>query len=110
MTKNEQKYIVSFDNQGFELICNITSYERQRLLADISGKDIRAPFSLQLLVMRANANPQRNPEIWAFSTTDSISEEDLVNLSRERPQETADMIRKNGKCLFRTKHKDPVIK
>ena len=110
MTKNEQKYIATFDNQGFEMICNITSYERRKLLADIQGTPIASPFNLRLLIIRANANPQRDPEIWAFSTTDSITEEDLIQMSKEQPQATDDMIRRNGKCLFRTKHKDRIIK
>jgi len=93
-----RKFITYFDILGFECLVDITSYERQKLLADIAGNDIKSPVNVHQMLMRAKFNPQRNPEIWVFTST--VDEATLQGVSEDDPQGLVDLIRKRGKCLW----------
>lgn len=107
---NERKYVAYWDSLGFECIVDITTYERQRLLADISGKDNPTPpVNMHALLMRARFNPQRSPEIWGFTST--VDRETLLQISEESPQALVDEIRRVGVNYWKqTPAQEPVIK
>jgi len=91
-----------WDERGFEVLKDCTSWERQTMLDTIAGKDLKpAPVNLHALMMRARFNPQRSYEIWTFNTTEEINEETLWQLADENPQALVDMIRERGKELYR---------
>lgn len=108
MTSKEHLFLAYFDCLGFECIVDITSYERHKLLADINGTDIRSPVNLNAMMLRARFNPQRNPEIYVF--TSDLSEATLIEFAEENPQALADLIRSHGKCLWKTPAQEGVIK
>jgi hypothetical protein len=58
-------------------------------------------------ILRAQANPQRFPEIWAFDSEVSLDE--LKIYSEEAPQALADAIRKCGQNVFKTRKSETVI-
>lgn len=94
-------YVCMWDELGFEVIADCTSWERKAFLNSIAGKDLDpAPVNLHAMMMRARFNPQRNYEIWTFNTTDDIDEETLRNLADENPQGLVDMIRERGNNLY----------
>ena len=94
-------YICMWDCNGFETIVDCTSWERESFLNTIAGKELKpAPVNLQAMCMRAQFNPQRNPEIWSFNTTEDIDADDLWKLADENPQSLVDMIRDRGKKLY----------
>lgn len=100
-------YVAYFDSLGFEFIYNMTNYEHEKLLAILSDKksvDVRYP---QYAILRAQANPQRFPEIWAFES--DIDQETLEIYAHECPQELVDLIRKNGQSIYRTSRQESVI-
>lgn len=90
-----------WDENGFEVIKDCTSWERETFLNTIAGKELTpAPVNLQALTMRARFNPQRAYEIWTFNTTEELDEDALWEIAYENPQALVDMIRRNGKQLY----------
>jgi len=100
-TSKTRVYICMWDCNGFEVLKDCTSWERDSMLNTIAGKPLKpAPVNLQAMTMRARFNPQRNYEIWTFNTEESIDEETLWKLAEENPQALVDMVRNNGKRLY----------
>ena len=100
-TSKTRVYICMWDCNGFEVLKDCTSWERDSMLNAIADKPLKpAPVNLQAMTMRARFNPQRNYEIWTFNTVDEINEDTLWELADENPQDLVDMIRNNGKRLY----------
>jgi hypothetical protein len=90
-----------WDENGFEVLKDCTSWERDTFLATIAGRKLKpAPVNLQAMCMRARFNPQRAYEIWTFNTEASIDEDTLWEIAQENPQSLVDMIREKGKRLY----------
>jgi len=95
-----------FDTLGFEWIFNVTDYEKKKFWATLKG-DKKVDFPIpRYAVLRAQANPQRFPEILAFESESSLDE--LKGYANETPQELADAIRRCGQNVFKT-HKDESV-
>lgn len=105
-------YICMWDENGFEVLKDCTSWERDTFLATIAGRELKpAPVNLQAMTMRARFNPQRAYEIWTFNTEETIDEETLWTIANENPQSLVDLIRRNGKRLYsNTKLTEPRIR
>ena len=111
MKPKQKQFITMWDTLGFECIVDITSYERAKLLHVIKGEDseLKPPVSVYHLLIRAKANPQRFPEIWTFTTTGDITEESLLEISKDDPQMLVDMIRDLGHNLYTAPKQEAVI-
>ena len=111
MKPKQNLFITMWDTLGFECIVDITSYERAKLLHIIKGEEteLRAPVNFYHLLLRAKANPQRFPEIWTFTTTGDITEESLLEISKDDPQMLVDMIRDLGHNLYTAPKQEAVI-
>lgn len=106
---DERKFIAYWDCEGFECIIDITTYERQCLLADISGsKRPDCPVNMSALLLRARFNAQRSPEIWGFTAT--VGEDILRQISEESPQALVDEIRRVGVNYWKVAPQNTVIK
>jgi len=106
----ERKFIASWDCLGFECIVDCTSWERNSLLNVIAGKELKpAPVSLHAMTMRARYNPQRSPEIWSFTTVDSITEIELKEIAKVDPQQLVNLIRERGNCLYNRPKQKAII-
>jgi hypothetical protein len=100
-------YICYFDSLGFEWIVNVTEYEKKKVMAYLKGEPkIKFPVP-RYAVLRARANPQRFPEIWAFES--DITLEELEKISQESPQVLVDAIRNCGQNIFKTERTESVI-
>lgn len=99
-------YMAYFDTLGFEWIVNLTDYEKKKFWAVLGDKKIDFPVP-RYAILRAQANPQRFPEIWAFDSEVSLDE--LKIYSEEAPQALADAIRKCGQNVFKTRKSETVI-
>lgn len=100
-------YMAYFDSLGFEWIFNITDYEKKKFWAELKG-DAKVDMPIpRYAILRARANPQRFPEIWAFESELGLKE--LQIYSESAPQALADAIRKCGQAVFRTPRQDVVI-
>ena len=100
-------YVCYFDSLGFEWIFNVTAYEKKKVMAILKGESSVALPVPQYAILRAQANPQRFPEIWAFET--DIGEEELRIYSEEAPQALANAIRECGQNIFQTPKQESVI-
>ncbi len=100
-------YMAYFDTLGFEWIFSISDYEKKKFWATLKGED-KVDFPIpRYAILRAQANPQRFPEIWAFES--DIELEELRVYSEEAPQALADAIRSHGRPVFRTPRQETVI-
>ena len=100
-------YMAYFDTLGFEWIFSISDYEKKKFWAALKGED-KVDFPIpRYAILRAQANPQRRPEIWAFESEISLKELEIY--SQQAPQVLADAIRSNGRAVFRTPQQDTVI-
>ncbi len=104
---NMAAYMTYFDTVGFEWIFNVTDYEKKKFWAVLKGDD-KVDFPIpRHAILRARANPQRFPEIWAFESEISLKE--LQIYSEETPQVLADAIRRCGQNVFKTHKEESVI-
>ena len=109
MPNKERTFIAYWDCLGFETIVDITGYENEKLLADIKGERFEHPLNLHAMMLRAQFNPQRSPEIWLFTATGEITQQDLMQIAEGTPQYLVDLIREKGNCLFRNTPQKQVI-
>lgn len=101
MTSKTRVYICMWNEHGFEILKDFSSWERESLLNTIAGKELSPPpVNLTAMVMRARFNPQRNYEIWTFNTEEQLDEETLWRYADKNPQALVDMIRDRGKRLY----------
>jgi hypothetical protein len=104
---NMSAYIAYFDTLGFEWIVNVSEYEKKKFWAVLKGDD-KVDFPIpRYAILRAQANPQRFPEIWAFES--DISQDELEEYAKDTPQELADAIRRCGQNVFKTPKNESVI-
>jgi hypothetical protein len=100
-------YMAYFDTLGFEWIFNVTDYEKKKMWAVLKG-DEKVDFPIpRYAILRAQSNPQRFPEIWAFESEMSL--EELKGYANNTPQEFADAIRRCGQNVFKTPKTESVI-
>ena len=100
-------YMCYFDSIGFEWIFNVTEYEKKKFWAVLKG-DTKVDFPIpRHAILRAQANPQRFPEIWTFES--EIGLDELNEYAEESPQELADAIRRCGQNVFKTPKNESVI-
>ncbi len=109
MSSKERTFIAYWDCLGFETILDITGYENKKLLADIKGERFVHPLNLHAMTLRAQFNPQRSPEIWLFTATGEITQEDLIQIAKDTPQYLVDLIREKGNCIYSTPKQKQVI-
>jgi len=99
-------YIFSWDCHGIESIIPIGQYERwdqQNLLNILADRPAqRNPLNsiVQMLLLRAQFNPQRHYEIYAVDCAFDIDENEWHRIWTENPQGTADLIRERGHKLY----------
>jgi len=96
-----------FDTLGFEWIFDISDYEKKKFWAALKG-DTKVDMPIpRYAILRAQANPQRFPEIWAFES--DIPRSELEEYARDNPQVLADAIRNCGQNVFKTHKPETVI-
>lgn len=100
-------YVAYFDSSGFEFIYNVTNYQHEKLLATLSDQESAEISYPQYALLRAQANPQRFPEIWAFEA--DVGQETLEMHAQENPQQLADLIREKGQSIYLTPRQKPAI-
>ena len=104
---NMSAYVAYFDTLGFEWIVNVSEYEKKKFWAVLKG-DEKVDFPIpRYAILRAQANPQRFPEIWAFES--EISLDELEEYAKDTPQDLADAIRRCGQNIFKTPKNESVI-
>jgi hypothetical protein len=100
-------YMAYFDTLGFEWIFDVTNYEKKKFWAVLKGDEkVDLPIPRHA-ILRARANPQRFPEIWAFES--EMTQTELDEIAEESPQVLVDAIRRCGQNVFKTYRDESVI-
>lgn len=100
MNNNGHTFLAMWDMHGLEYLVDITADEQRVVWEKLQGKNSpRHSYANPLhLKLRAQANVQRHYEIYLFSVSEGITEEDVRQMFENSPQHAADTIRQIGNC------------
>lgn len=106
------QWLVLFDSQGLDWLIDCSTVQTEEVMRWMGGEKHKNVLGHQLgmMVLRAKANPQRFPEVWAYTTEDDISEKEMVEMWRNAPQNMADLIRQKGRCFYKFRRQKEVIR
>jgi hypothetical protein len=108
-----KQWVVLFDTLGVDTLLPWDDLKREdMMLTVLSGKKPkdRVGQRVSLMVIQAQANHQRFPEVWAYDTAEDYEYENMRKMWEDAPQPVADMVRAKGTNLFRhTKEKSVII-
>lgn len=106
--KEPTKFIAMWDNTGLECILNVTKHEKEidewekrkvwNVLKDNKLVEPKPRTPLQMMIIRARANPQRHYEIYGFTSDES--EKYVREIFQTEPQMIVDWIRENGAKIY----------
>jgi hypothetical protein len=93
--------LLVWDCLGLEYSCNLTDYEKDLMWSTLKGTQptVRIP-GLDILILRARANPQRNYEIYTVQVEADVSLKDIQAMFRDSPQDIVDLVRARGHKLY----------
>ena len=106
--KKLNNFLVVWDMLGLESIFSVDDalnqierYEKDTVWKTLKGEpksEKPNPIPLQMLIMRARFNSQRNYEIYTFSTDMNMN--DVRKIFADDPQPIVEWIRKNGNKIY----------
>ena len=93
--------LLVWDCLGLEYSCNLTDYEKDLMWSALKGEQpkVRIP-GLDILILRARANPQRNYEIYTVQVEADVSLKDIREMFKDSPQDIVDLVRARGHKLY----------
>jgi hypothetical protein len=93
--------LLVWDCLGLEYSCNLTDYEKEIMWSALKGEEpkVRIP-GLDILILRARANPQRNYEIYTVQVDPDVSLKDIRDMFKDTPQTIVDLVRARGHKLY----------
>lgn len=93
--------LLVWDCLGLEYATDLTNYEKEIMWSTLKGEQptVRIP-GLDILILRARANPQRNYEIYTVTVEPDVSLKDIEQMFKDSPQEIVDLIRVRGHRLY----------
>ena len=93
--------LLVWDCLGLEYSCNLTDYEKDIMWSTLKGEKptVRIP-NLNMLILRARANPQRNYEIYTVQVEADVSLKDIQAMFKDSPQDIVDLVRARGHKLY----------
>lgn len=93
--------LLVWDCLGLEYSCDLTNYEKDLMWSTLKGTQptVRIP-GLDILILRARANPQRNYEIYTVQVEPDVSLKDVQEMFNDSPQEIVDLVRDRGNKLY----------
>jgi hypothetical protein len=113
-------FIISWDNLGVEAVIDVDAMEQDELVAllkqnfDTPYQPARGGVALSryvnMMLLRAKANPQRHYEIYTIQTDDNISADDIKTMFEDSPQTSADLIRARGNKIYSNRFKPDQVK
>lgn len=93
--------LLVWDCLGLEYSCNLTDFEKDFMWSTLKGEkpSVRIP-NLDILILRARANPQRNYEIYTVQVEADVTLNDIKKMFKDSPQEIVDLVRARGHKLY----------
>lgn len=106
-----KQWIVLFDTLGVDTLVPWDDLKGDDVLAILSGKrpSKKGNQHVNMMVLRAKANHQRFPEVWAYDTAEDYEYEDMRKIWTDSPQMVADLVRAKGTNLFKYAKEKSVI-
>ena len=95
-----RQYLAMWDMYGLEFIFDTSKWEKEYMWSILSEKPKPTTPSIQMMILRAKANPQRCYEIYAFNADEGINEESIKIAFESAPQGIVDFIRTNGQKIY----------
>lgn len=99
-----KQFVVMFDRTGVDTLIPCDEMKTREMLEWLGGKPHKSElaYHVNIALMRARYNPHRSPEVWVYETEDDFEESEMRGMWDESPQGMADLVRKKGKCLFKS--------
>jgi hypothetical protein len=94
------QYLAMWDMYGLEFVFDTGRWEKEYMWSILSEKPKPTTPSIQMMILRAKANPQRCYEIYSFNADDGITEQTIKLSFESAPQGMVDFIRKNGQKIY----------
>jgi len=94
-------FLLSWDQEGLDSCINATTLEQENVWATLADKQLQNHLSqiVTMVMIRAQANPQRHYEVYTIHVSSGITEYDLREMFNNDPQGSADLIRESGTKL-----------
>jgi len=94
-------FLLSWDQEGLESCINATDIEKENVWAALTDTKLKNQLGpiVTMVMMRAQANPQRHYEVYTIHVSAGISEYDIREMFTSDPQGAADLIRSRGTKL-----------
>jgi hypothetical protein len=94
------QFVIMWDCNGLEYVGDITADQGQKTWAVLKGEEYRGMPNLLHMRLRAQANYQRNYEIYFVDAAEGITEQDIRNMFESDPQTAADTVRQLGQEFY----------
>jgi hypothetical protein len=106
-----KQWVVLFDTLGIDTLIPWDDLKSDDMMAVLAGKVARKKgnYHVNMMIIRAKANHQRFPEVWAYDTAENYEYEDMRKMWEEMPQTVADMVREKGTNLFKYAKEKAII-
>jgi hypothetical protein len=99
-----KQFVVLFDRCGVDTLIPCDEMKTREMLEWLGGKPHQSElaYHIRIAMIRAQSNHQRFPEVWVYDCEQDFSESEMREMWNESPQGMADLVRKKGKCLFKS--------
>jgi hypothetical protein len=106
-----RQWIVLFDTLGVDTLIPWDEIKQDAMLDVLAGRKPKGYLDkrVNMMVLRAQANMQRWPEVWAYDTAEDYEYEEMRKIWEGAPQSVADAVRDRGTNLFRHQRQKEVI-
>ena len=91
-------FLAMWDILGLEYLMDVTAAEQENIVNILRGDPGRHTNPIQMMILRAQANPQRHYEIYVF--TSEMPEQEIKYMFQEHPQNMVDAIRDVGQQVY----------
>jgi len=106
-----KQWVVLFDTLGVDTLLPWDDLKGDDMIAVLSGKapGKKGNRHVSMMVIRAQANHQRFPEVWAYDTAEDYEYEEMKKMWEDSPQVVADSVRERGTSLFKYAKEKAII-
>lgn len=111
MNHMSRQFVVMFDSCGVDTLIPCDEMKTREMLEWLGGKPHKSELArhIRVALVRAQSNPHRFPEVWAYDCAEDHSLEEMRGLWGSTPQHMADLVRSRGTCLYKTPREKVVI-
>ena len=106
-----KQWVVLFDTLGVDTLIPWDELKADDMLRILAGKKSKDSASqrIGMIILRAQANTQRWPEVWAYDTSEDYPYEEMLEQWQEVPQGMANLVREKGTNLFKLPRQKEII-